>query len=221
MSAKGRRETTQALGNQGSLRMAWSPGGSRQRCPAAPDKEATLSGGAGVRLAAEKTQPARGTRREGPETLWGRGTRRGRQGACTRRPSRGWRRRSSVDRGRRGRSASRGTDGGPVRWLPHAGDQLVTTKALKAPGEPSARPCGRGQGTRGEDVEVCDPPTPDTPASHERAVAGEARAAEEDRFPGAAGTCTCLRVAGRSLQVLATHLPVGGEGRRRPAHTER
>lgn len=27
MSAKGRRETTQALGNQGSLRMAWSPGG--------------------------------------------------------------------------------------------------------------------------------------------------------------------------------------------------
>lgn len=201
--------------------MAWSPGGSRQQCPAAPDKEATLSGGTGVRLAAEKTQPARGTRREGPEPLWGRGTRRGTQGACARRPSHGWRRRSSVDRGRRGRSASRGTDGGPVRWLPHAGDQLVTTKALKAPGEPSARPCGRGQGTRGEDVEVCDPPTPDTPASHERAVAGEARAAEEDRFPGAAGTCTCLRVAGRSLQVLATHLPVGGEGRRRPAHTER
>lgn len=71
MSAKGRRETTQALGNQGSLRMAWSLGRSRQRCPAAPDKEATLSGGAGVRLAAEKTQPARGTRREGPETLLG------------------------------------------------------------------------------------------------------------------------------------------------------
>lgn len=49
-----------------------------------------------------------------------------------------------------------------MRWLPHAGDQLVTTKALKAPGEPSARPCGRGQGTRGEDV-VCDPPHPRHP----------------------------------------------------------